>query len=447
MITGGKIPYLTDYAQSQNNRGSVAYGIIILSTQRVFKHLNRKYVTVVKIVDHTWNQQECPKDLAPAIKVMFNSFNKDDVPSIRYIGTMIKLKDFFIKRVNDAKCGEQIFMWEGCVSRKNWEFVTEAREEVKELVKFKHKYFKETFSLDVSGDLENGKDMQEFTTVAKLMNIGVKIEENGNKLLDLKVADHKTKAHVILPYNNAVEYDTLNVGCIMLLRGARYKTGNIELTDNGNLMIIPYDSLVAKKFYELTNFYTDSINNSFEKSFTISKVLDESLPITSLSSILNDATIKNRYRTKVLVLEVGPKNIYDWVKGYCITCHKSFPLTKDDRETLPLCLYCGDNAKSIFQVQLFVQEPNAEEIYRLLVYTYNNKGEEFFDNEQAKNLYKSSKLHAKLKELEILMKKYGVYLDCIIERFKDSSDTYFQVVDTIIGLEYIKELITPMLEK
>ena len=117
------------------------------------------------------------------------------------------------------------------------------------------------------------------------------------------------------------------------------------------------------------------------------------------------------------VIETGPKNIYNWAKGYCQRCDKSFLLRMRDRDISPICLYCGSSGNVIYQVQLFVKDINQEsdEIYRLLLYTQKEKGKEFFNNETPRNLYRNNGLCAKLKDINNLIRKYGVYIDCIIE--------------------------------
>jgi len=297
----------------------------------------------------------------------------------------------------------------------------------------------------MSGDLEEGKTMEEFTTVVRLLHTELRYTWNKHKFLQLKVADHKTKALLEIDYDDRSEYEELTIGSTLFIKGGSYKSAKeniVVFRDLSNLMVVPNNSLLKKKLYERINFYCDPTGiNSFEKSYTISKVLNDSIPIVSFSHALSDTMLDSRYRLRVFVLEVGPENIYDWVKGYCSQCDKSFPLTKEDREIIPVCIYCNNNGKAIFQVQLFVQDKNKEERYRLLVYTHNDKGKEFFDEEKARNLYKDKKLYTKLKGLKKLTKKYGVYLDCVVERMKNSMNTYFQIVDTIIGDNYVKEII------
>jgi len=97
MIAGGKITCLADYTTCQTSTGDVLYGVVTLATQRTYKPRNKRYVTVAKIIDHSWNQKTYPINLSPAVRVIFSSTDKMDVPTLKHIGSIIKLTNFTVK--------------------------------------------------------------------------------------------------------------------------------------------------------------------------------------------------------------------------------------------------------------------------------------------------------------------------------------------------------------
>ena len=475
MVEGATIRCLLDYENSAEEKAhGPIYGVVVDATRRYFKPHNNKYVASLKLIDQSWNKSKCPANLAPFIKVVFISSVKDDVPNIKTIGTLIRLKDVSLKRINDMKTTILMFTWDGAQSQNKWEafpgveMIPQADAEEKKqqnveenylefLRNFSKGYFADQYFVDTTMNLNNGKSAAEFEALIRLVKAELKSDEGDKKIFDLKVIDHTGKAYLHIPYETMVEeFPKLDNSCLLLLKGGRYKDPKekiIELKEYGNLMIVPHNSVVATKFFELINLHIECsktedkvAKENVTKSFLISQIADPSLPITDFHAIFSEGIIQLKYRLRVYVLDIGPRDIHDWVKGYCKECQKSFPITIDDHDTKPRCVICESEGEVIFQVQFFAKDRkgrDSEEIYKLLLYTYNGKGRGFFDQELASNLYRDKRLYKKLKGLYRLLTKYGVYLDCIVERMSGDHNAYLQITDTIIGCDCVREITEP----
>eukprot|EP01022_Parablepharisma_sp_SALTPOND_P011851 TRINITY_DN1509_c0_g2_i2.p1 TRINITY_DN1509_c0_g2~~TRINITY_DN1509_c0_g2_i2.p1 ORF type:complete len:508 (-),score=48.92 TRINITY_DN1509_c0_g2_i2:539-1990(-) len=470
MVEGATIRCLADYeSTSEGKAHGPIYGVVIDATRRYFKPHNSKYVASLKIIDYSWSKAKCPANVTPFVKVVFISSTKEDVPNIKAIGTIIKLNDLVLKRINDMKGTILMFTWDGALSQSKWELFPNAEspllaerkqrnpkeeEYIETLYEFSRGYFAEQYFVDTNMNLSVAKSASEFEAVVRLTKAGIKLGENDQKVFDLKVIDYTGKAHVRIPYQTMVEeFPKLDNSCLLMIKGGRYKNvedKTIELKEYGNLLIIPNNSMVATKFFELANLHIecskteDKVSkDNISKSFILSQITDPSLPITELHSVFTDSALRPRYHLRVYVLDIGPRDIHDWVKGYCSMCSKSFPLTGEDSDTKPRCILCDNEAEIIFQVQLFVKDykgRDSNEIYKLLLYTHNGKGKGFFDQELATNLYRDRRLYKKLKGIYRVLTKYGVYLDCIVERFTGDTNSYLQIVDTVVGCDCAREI-------
>jgi len=474
MVEISTIRCLADYENSAEEKlcGPI-YGIVIDATCRNFKPHNNKYVASIRIIDAFWNKAKFTHNLAPFIKVVFISSQKDDVPNIKQIGTIIKLKDVTLKKITDSKGTIYMLTWDSAFAHNKWtifpcaenmgipsenEILYENKEEekyVNDLLEFSKGYFMEHYFLDAMMNLISGKTASEFDAVVKLTKASLKNigKDNTVKVVDLKVVDHTGKAHLYMPMQiMADEFQKLDNSCLLLIKGGKYKDlkeNIIELKEFGNLMLVPNNSSVSTKFYELANLHiecskTEDIieKENIRKTYTISQIEDPNLPITDLNAIFIDPEPQQKYHIRVYVLEMGPRNIHDWVKGYCKECNKTFNLTDDDNIKKPHCILCDAECEVIYQVQLFVKNykvRESEEIYRILLYTHNGKGSGFFDNEPASNLFKDKRLYKKLKGMHRLLTKFGVYIDCIVEKMGKDANSFLQITETMVGCDCMRE--------
>ncbi len=470
MVEEATIRCLADYEHSSEERlKGPMYGIVVDATRRFFKPHNSKYVASLKVIDHTWNKAKSPAGFVPFMKLVLISSVRDDIPNIKTIGSIIKLKDGALKRINDMKSSSLMCTWDGATASNKWElFSSEPEQEEKSakasdaqeekylatLRTFTKSYFAEQYFLDVANTLTMAKNSDtEFDVIVRLAKAGL-VSEGDGKSFDLKLVDHTGKAHLRIPQGvMAEEFPKLDNSALLMVKGARYRDAKeniIELKDYGNLLIVPVASIIATRFFELTHLYNEGTKveqritqEGLTKSFTVSQIADPTLLLSPIKSIFASTEPLPRYRLRVYVVDIGPKDVHSWVKGYCAACMKSFDLTDQDEPTQPKCLICEKEAQTIFQIQLFVKDwkdRDSDEIYKLMLYTHNGKGNGFFDHEPAVNLRRDQRLYQKLKSMHRLLTKYGVYLDCVVERMSKEMNAYFQVCDTVVSCDCVREI-------
>lgn len=76
----------------------------------------------------------------------------------------------------------------------------------------------------------------------------------------------------------------------------------------------------------------------------------------------------------------------------------------------------GDN---IFQVSFLVKDASTQlnnNTYRVLLYTHDGLGANFFNNIKADNLHKNNDARKKLEEYSELLTKFNSYVDAVLER-------------------------------
>lgn len=86
-------------------------------------------------------------------------------------------------------------------------------------------------------------------------------------------------------------------------------------------------------------------------------------------------------------------------------------------------------------VQFLVKDSSTEStegLYRILLYTFNNKGDKFFAGIKPADLYKNREILDKIKWYVNLMTKFNIYIDAILERreVNTMNEAVYLIVDT-----------------
>ena len=418
MLEGVRSNCLIEHVNA--SKGEDVYGVVIDFKPRKFS--NESYVTSARIIDNSWNQNIHPENLEPYVELILNSNNKNNLVKFTTVGDIIHIGKFNIehstslKFLCDSQCTTLISSTNEEVNNKRIEF----------LKLFAKEYLTNHLVIHDNINLKKGKRAGRFTTTVILKK---KVRINDKEYL--KVVDSTSKA-----YLNA----------ILVAKNIKYED-MIQLEDDSTLMVTPSYTEYAKKFLE--EYYMRNMGKKTrarikeERTYKVaSQIMNESIELSTVSSAIYGPNLK--YRIRVFVITAGPNDIHNWVKGYCNKCNISFILNKNDNDDKPLCIKCKEEGKVIYQVQFFVRERNqrnSEIVYRLLLYTNTNKGEDFFDHEPPVNLYRNQRLYKKLKALYSLLKQPHVFLDCIIDKsnkidlLENDGDIIGEVIDEKFNVE------------
>lgn len=139
------------------------------------------------------------------------------------------------------------------------------------------------------------------------------------------------------------------------------------------------------------------------------------LPLHSLQDLFHNVDSdkelagRDTFRTQFYVTKIEPADVKEWVKAY-------------DRKTKKTSSLKGSAAKggdNIFQVQFLVKDASTQlnnNTYRILLYTHDGLGANFFNGVKADNLYKNNDARKKLEDYAELLTKFNSYVEAVVER-------------------------------
>lgn len=119
---------------------------------------------------------------------------------------------------------------------------------------------------------------------------------------------------------------------------------------------------------------------------------------------------RDTFRTQFYVTKIEPADVKEWVKSYDRKTKKTTSLKG------AAAAKGGDN---IFQVQFLVKDASTQlnnNTYRILLYTHDGLGANFFGNVKADNLHKNNDARKKLEEYGELLTRFNSYVDAVVER-------------------------------
>jgi hypothetical protein len=102
--------------------------------------------------------------------------------------------------------------------------------------------------------------------------------------------------------------------------------------------------------------------------------------------------------------------VKEWVKLYD---KKTKKVTSLKGATVP------KGSSLIFQLQFLVKDVSTQlnnNTYRILLYTHEGLGEEFFKDIKPDNVHKNDALRKKLENYADMLTKFNSWVDCIVER-------------------------------
>lgn len=241
-------------------------------------------------------------------------------------------------------------------------------------------------------------------------------------------------------------------------------TSHIELTKNSHFLKFRSNSIVAQSLESKMKddqLIQDLVMNPFEETIlerpiTISRTSDKynDLHLVTLHDLFHDPESKfyaynysNYYdeydltnqskflRLKFNVLRALPSEPEEIVQLYCEKCgHCSSLKEKSDSRTFYHCLECGESSgtRMIYRMQWLVQDDSTSQaalgdqnqllggeaqFHKLLFYSHNMTSEQdgIFGGIRPCNMYNDSKEVEDIKKYLLLMTKYNIYIEGVVE--------------------------------
>ena len=261
----------------------------------------------------------------------------------------------------------------------------------------------------------------DFDVLAKILQV-FELDEYTN---ELKLKDLSGQVFYTLALK--LKFPHLRAGEVVRIRSATYDETSTQkkvllLSHYSNIVTFISASKIAK---ELRGKVSDdratekaALKQEVPLSATVLTEVDKKhagLPLHSLQDLFHNVDSdkelagKDTFRTQFYVTKVEPADVKEWVKAY-------------DRKTKKATSLKGSAAKggdNIFQVQFLVKDASTQlnnNTYRILLYTHDGLGANFFNGVKADNLYKNNDARKKLEEYSELLTKFNSYVDAVVER-------------------------------
>lgn len=278
-----------------------------------------------------------------------------------------------------------------------------------------------------------GSQKKDFDSVAKICQVFEKDEFTN----ELKIRDASNTTFFCqtlkLKFPNVRTGDVIRIRSAMNDDTASQKV--LNLSHYSNIMTLPKDCKLAKDVRSKVNEDKSADKNALASKDTMWNPVilttveskHNNLPQTTLADLFhyadNDPALakESTFRTTFSVVKVEPGNVSEWVKCY-------------DKKTKKTTSCKGQNCSSkagncIYQVQLLckdVSTQNNNSVYRVLVYTHEGLGSNFFGGNSADNLYNNKAAAKKLEDYEKQLTRFNAWVDAVVER----RNGYYFIKDT-----------------
>nr|AAC27615.1 alpha telomere binding protein [Oxytricha trifallax] len=309
-------------------------------------------------------------------------------------------------------------------SGKNFTFQKNEAGIVQNIRKWAQQYFTQysVISNDMFTALNKAQAQKgDFDVVAKILQIH-ELDEYTN---ELKLKDASGQVFYTLALK--LKFPHLRTGEVVRIRSATYDETSTQkkvllLSHYSNIVTFISTSKLAK---ELRGKITDdravekaALKQDVSLSAVVLTEVDKKhagLPAHSLHDLFHNAdsdkelSSKDTFRTQFYVTKIEPSDVKEWVKAY-------------DRKTKKVTSLKGSAAKggdNIFQVSFLVKDASTQlnnNTYRVLLYTHDGLGANFFNGVKADNLHKNADARKKLEEYSELLTRFNSYVDAVVER-------------------------------
>lgn len=261
----------------------------------------------------------------------------------------------------------------------------------------------------------------DFDVIAKILQV-FELDEYTN---ELKLKDASGQVFYTLALK--LKFPHLRAGEVVRIRSATYDETATQkkvliLQHYSNILTFVSGSKLAKdlkaKISDDRAVEKAALKQDVSLSAVVLTEIDKkhaNLPIHSLQDLFHNAdsdkelSSKDTFRAQFFVTKIEPSDVKEWVKGY-------------DRKTKKTTSLKGSAAKggdNIFQVSFLVKDASTQlnnNAYRVLLYTHDGLGANFFNNVKADNLHKNNDARKKLEEYADMLTRFNSYVDAVLER-------------------------------
>ena len=429
------------------------YGVIV-DASFPYKANKSTYVCSLKIIDQSLNNANKGENNYATVVIYAQRF--EDLPIVHRIGDIIRLHRVTLRLYNNTRqfnCTiHQHGSWalfstdrkapldHAAVSENapfafSGKHATFEKHEVNVLAGLKkwaasHFSANDVISKDMYQSLKQAKSRQDdFDVVAKVLQV-FEMDEYTN---ELKVKDASGDVWYVLALK--LKFPHLRQGAVVRIRSATWDETSqkkvLTLQHYSNIMTFISSSKLAASLAKSVSDDRSQEKAALKSDVSMSAVVlsevdkkHQNLPHTSLNDLFHhaeDAEFANQstFRTQFAVQRVEPADVSEFVKVY------------DKKSKKASSAKGAKGGQLIWQVQLLVKDVSTQSsnnAYRVLVYSHEGLGENFFGKPQ--NLHSSAAARAKVEDQVASLTRFNSWVDAVVER----RNGYYFIKDTRLVL-------------
>lgn len=416
------------------------YGVIVDATFP-YKVNSDRFICSLKVVDPTLHQ----KGAYASVVIYATRF--EDLPIVHRLGDIIRIHSANMRKYNDkrqfnvnmyyksswalystdktsplgqAVHGDAPYAFSGKRS-------TLERQDVaiqQTLKKWATTLFSSTNVIQDSNitPLKNAaKETSDFDVVAKVLQV-FELDDYTN---ELKIRDASGETFYVLALK--LKFPHIRQGSVIRIRSATFD----ETTQNKKVLILQHYSNImtfinSSKLAASVSKVADekkteqaSLKNKVSMTPVVLTEVDKKhqhMQTTSLSDLFHNPESGTTFRTCFYVTKVEPGNVAECVKSY------------DKKSKKVQSAKGAKGGDLIYQVQFLVKDVSTQfnnNVYRVLLYTHEGLGANFFPQKPA-NLHSDSGAAKKVKDSIDLLTRFNSWVDCVVER----RNGYYFIKDT-----------------
>lgn len=419
------------------------YGVITDATFP-YKINSNRFICSIKVIDPTLN----PKNKQDWAQVIIYATRFEDLPIIHRIGDIIRIHNATL-RIHEGKRQFNVNMY----YKSSWALyssdkltplgqsvgdspyafsgkkTTQERQDsaiTGTLKKYATQYFASSNVIKDENTTElkkASKERKDFDIVAKVLQV-FQLDEYTN---ELKLKDGSNEVFYTLALK--IKFPHIRTGSVVRIRSCTHDDTSLNkkvlvLQHYSNIMTFISSSKLASTVSSKVNDDKTSEKAALKSKVAMTPVVltevdkkHAGLQTTPLHDLFHSPdTSTSTFRTCFYVTKVEPGSVNDMVKSYSKASKKASSAKG------------AKGGDMIYQVQFLVKDVSTQfnnNVYRVLLYTHEGLGANFFP-QKAANLWSDSKASGKVKESVELLTKFNSWVDCVVER----RNGYYFIKDT-----------------
>ena len=418
------------------------YGVIV-DANFPYKVNSERYICTLKIIDPTLNQKT-KHDYA---SVVIYAKRFEDLPIVHRLGDIIRIHRANLRLYNGKRQFNVNMTYKSswCLyssdktsplgeSSSDGPYAFSGKKSTQErqdtailqaLKKYANGYFASQNVVDdknVTSLAKASKSNGDFDVVAKVLQV-FELDEYTN---ELKLRDASGETFYTLALK--LKFPHLRQGSVVKIRSATYDETSLNkkmlvLQHYSNIMTFISSSKLASTLSTKVSDEKNSEKAALKSKVSMTPVVltdiekkHQGLPTTSLHDLFHSPdNSTSTFRTCFYVTQVQPGDVKECVKSY-------------DKKSKKVSSAKGKGGELIYQVQFLVKDVSTQfnnNVYRILLYTHEGLGANFFPSKPA-NLHTDAKALGKVKDSLEQLTRFNSWVHAVVER----RNGYYFIKDT-----------------